>query len=493
MRIVLDNSTCDIVTGGQDNLVPSGDLLNELRDYMSIKIPGAYHSLAYKRHVWDGKKYFITPKGKMGTGFLPILLKYMDEIHPSLPVTIEDIRTNPVSISPTIKKTIGDHSLEGKYSHQASLVKVYNHSLVFRGQTIPFPRGVIDAATNAGKTTIFASVYANAVGNNPKMLLLINSRAVYRQLVQFFIKVFGEVGEINDQKFEPGNITIAMVQTLSNRVSESVSARDLVYSFDILAVDECHNSATKTYGNVLKHSNAYMRVFMSGTALDSNDDKTKLTMIGLSGTKLASVSKAELMDRGISTPVSVQLYLCNTLLYRPAIIYDEILENCIFYSQERVSIMANICNNSKGKVLIAVTEIHHGQFIYDNLQIQKKVEFTHGEDSKSKEKIKGFMEGDTDVLISTGILKEGVNIPIITDIIYAVGGKSKISIKQWMGRAERLCAGKEMATFHDFYDIGKYIKKHSESRMRVYSDEGLPVLSNFSLKDARKLSTIIVH
>lgn len=162
------------------------------------------------------------------------------------------------------------------------------------------------------------------------------------------------------------------------------------------------------------------------------------------------------------------------------------------YSTERVTIMGQICAKASGPVIIAVEEIQHGEFISDNLRISKSWTLTHGEDPKQDEKIQMFKDGKIDVLISTGILKEGVNIPVITDIIYATGGKSKVSIKQWMGRGERLDEGKDEVIMHDFYDIGKYIRKHSEARLKLYTDEGMPILSNFALKDARKLSEIIV-
>jgi len=493
MKIILQNSKCQLVIGGKDHIY-APKLAEELRDYMSINVPGAFHSELYKKHIWDGKKYFITPKRKeMPTGFLPILLRYLDEAYLDLDVFVEDMRDNVVTIREDLLLEVGDQRIDGDYEHQSILVNAYKHSINFRGQDIHFPRGVIDAATNAGKTTIFAALYINAMAENKKMLLLIHRKLVYRQLVKYFKDVFGTVGQINDKYYDIQDCTIAMVQSLNNRVKQYNKVRDDVYGFNILAVDESHTAGSSVFQDVIKYSNAYMRVFMSGTALDSSDPVSKLVIIGSSGPKLADISKVALMNKGISTPINVSIHLCNTLLTKPLLIYDEWIENCIHYSPERVAIMSKICDYSGGKVLIAVDEIHHGQYIFDNLDTKKNVLFTNGKDKYQIDKVDSFVDGDTEVLITTGILKEGVNIQVVTDIIYALGGKSKISVKQWMGRGERLFKGKEKCTFHDFYDVGKYVKTYSEARMKMYESENLPVLCDFALKDARKLSRNLVY
>lgn len=492
MKIILDNSSCELVIGGSDLLIDPG-LLSNLRKYMSVDVPGAFHSQAFKRHVWDGRKYFLTPKLKMKAGMLPILLSYLDDEYRDLSVEIVDVREGKVAIQADLDATVGDQSMDGEYDFQLQLVKAVDNYIKFRDQEIYFPNGILDAATNAGKTTIIAGLYKNTVAEDKSMLILIHRKAIYKQLVDFMGEVFGEVGQINDKFYEIKPVTVAMVQSLVNKVKAGVRARNDVAKFKILIVDESHRAGANTYKTVLKYSNAYMRVFLSGTALDSEDIISKLEAIAQSGPKLSEIKKWELMDKGISTPVEVRMHLCNTLLYKPVLDYREIVEACIYKSTERVSIIKQILDNAKGPVIVAVDKIEHGAFLHEWLKDHLSIEFTNGKDSHQDEKVQAFKDGKFNVLISTAVLSEGVNLPKVQELIYAGGGKSKIQVKQWMGRSERLHKSKTKSVFYDFYDCGPYIQKHSEARLKVYRDENLPIFTTFDLKEAKKLRQIVAY
>ena len=117
------------------------------------------------------------------------------------------------------------------------------------------------------------------------------------------------------------------------------------------------------------------------------------------------------------------------------------------------------------------------------------VEFVHGEDPDKKQKIEDFAQGRTMVLISTTILREGVNIPIIANIINAVGGRAVVDLKQWMGRGERKHGDETSFTMHDFYDRGPYVERHSKARLAAYRKEGLDITLHYDPKIFRKKST----
>ena len=498
MTIYLRNNTSVLVIGGTDHIIDPS-LISNIRDYLSVDVPGAFHSPQFQKRVWDGKKYYCTPGGKVPTGMIPVLLSFIEDEYQDLEVEIVDERGPQVAFSEVFSPGVGDYEMAGDYEYQRKLIAAFDNYITFRGQKIYFPRGIVDAATNAGKTTIIAGIYTNVLNSDKKMLILIHRKAIYKQLVDFMGEIFGDVGQVNDKYYEIKQVTVAMVQSLSNRLQDSVTARHDIASFNILVVDESHRAGSKTYKSILKHSTAYLRAFMSGTALDSADIVSKLDQISFSGPKLAEVSKTELMGKGISTPVEVRVHLCNTLLFSPVVDYRDVIENCVHYSSERASVMKRIIDSATGPVLIAVDKIEHGKYIHEWLvgvySTEKNgivVEFTHGQDPKQLEKIDAFKKGEFPVLISTGILSEGVNIPRVQEIIYAPGGKAKVGVKQWMGRAERLFQGKEKAVFHDFWDVGRYIQKHSAARMKIYGDENLPVMTTFAMKDAKKLKTIVV-
>ncbi len=76
MKIVVNNVVTKVISGGPDDLHYPG-VFDDLRNYLSVDVPGAFFTIQYKKKVWDGKRYFLTPTGKMATGFLPFLLKHL--------------------------------------------------------------------------------------------------------------------------------------------------------------------------------------------------------------------------------------------------------------------------------------------------------------------------------------------------------------------------------------------------------------------------------
>lgn len=485
MTILIDNVKSKLLIGGPDNLVDD-KLITHLREYMSVEVPGAFFANKHLHYHWDGKKYFLTEKGAFATGFLLVLLKFIDSEYPDLKVTIVDNRGDIPQFRSKFVNKIGDQTA---YAHQEQLIKAYNHRIKFREYDIYFPRGVCDAATNAGKGLVMAGVCMNL--GSPRMLVIIHRKTIFRELVEYFYSVFGVVGQINDQYYDVKPVTVAMIQTLSRRIDQATVLKDLA-QFQILACDESHYAGSPMYSKVLVHVNAPVRMGLSGTAIDSGDIVSKMVIIGLFGPRLSIIAKKELMDKGISTPVTVYMHLVNTILHTPVLEYEDCIQQLIYESAERINIIANLIKD-RTNVLIAVDKIKHGEYIQEQLKQRGiLVEITHSKDRDIENRVARFKTGELPALISTGVLKEGVNIKILRCLIYCIGNKSKISVKQWMGRTERLYDGKESVEFHDFMDIGPFVNKFSRTRLKTYYDENLPVILDFDPKDVKKMRQVIV-
>jgi superfamily II DNA or RNA helicase len=493
MKIVIGNVQCHVLVGGRDNLVDP-DLMTKFREYLRVKVPGAFFANKQLKWHWDGYRYFITPGGKMATGFLPVFLKLIEEDYSDLEVEIIDERENLPKFCSIFQPRVGPITINEGYIHQKQLIEAYDHYIIFRGQGIYFPRGVVDAATNSGKTVVIAGIFLNIADPDKKMLVIIHRKTVYRELLEFFQQVFGEVGEINDQKYVIKHVSLAMIQSLSRKIDDPNVKKDLA-QFTVLAVDEAHRAGAAMYAKTLVHCQAGVRIFVSGSAFDSDDIVSKMIIVGLSGPRLSVVTKKEMMDKGISTPVKVKIHLCNTILREPILNYDDCIKRLIHESVERVSLVAKIIKErmSIGPILICVEETRHGEFLYSNLKDQFMIELTHSKDPNLIQKVDAFRTGDLDVIIATGVLKEGVNLPKIRTIIDCAGGQAKINIKQRMGRGERLFKEKTEIEYHDFYDVGRYVSKHSIKRMKIYRDEELEVSCDFNEKDVKRLQSIVIN
>ena len=71
------------------------------------------------------------------------------------------------------------------------------------------------------------------------------------------------------------------------------------------------------------------------------------------------------------------------------------------------------------------------------------------------------------------MINEGVDIPIIDNIIIACGGgRTPIQTIQSAGRVLRK-HGNKIKSIIDFYDVGKFVGEHSRCRKEVYESFGI--------------------
>jgi superfamily II DNA or RNA helicase len=293
-----------------------------------------------------------------------------------------------------------------------------------------------------------------------------------------------------------------MIKTVYNRLAKSINVKKDLAKFDVIAVDECHMAGSKIYSKVLQNVPAPVRVFVSGTPFDSDAILNKMIAIGLSGPEVVKVTKRELMDKGISLNVKVHMHLCYPYSKKEPSNYNEHIQNCIHFSVNRASIMWNVMEANRVPTLISVEEIAHGKFIFDAFYVYQQlglldgtknkdnyltVSFVHGTDPDREIKIKRFNAGELDVLITTRILKEGVNMPRANQLIYALGGKSGVNVKQWMGRIERTDGKASEVLMHDFYDLGQFVEGHSRKRLKVYRKENIEIVKTPSRKEIQEI------
>jgi superfamily II DNA or RNA helicase/intein/homing endonuclease len=103
------------------------------------------------------------------------------------------------------------------------------------------------------------------------------------------------------------------------------------------------------------------------------------------------------------------------------------------------------------------------------LSLQEGQEFVYDISVEGVERFIGGMGH----LLHNSILQEGVDIPCITALINAGGGKSPSAYYQKIGRAIRLNDGKTRAIVIDFIDEVKWLNKHSKERIKVLRTEPL--------------------
>lgn len=447
-------------------------LYKELREYLSLENTGAKFSKGSKVPKFANRHYFITDKqGLACVGFLPIIIRWLEG--KQAPYELADCRGPLPEFNPDFDRTDGDITLRD-YQEQAVLVGDN------RIGNLPFPVGSLDLATNSGKTYI--PWFIRKAYNNANMLILIPASSVFRQTVKEMTKLWpDEVGVIYGDKMEWKPVIISSPKTLYNKMFDDGSITPKMFmdkGYQLLMFDEMHLSTGKEFVQLLKKLPMTVRIGLSGTPMDHSSDVLKLRAIGNFGLRLMKVSKKDLMDLGISQRPSVKV------LYVPPIFaesYAEAYENGIRENSIRASIIREsiLANHKDECVLITCEHSVHAQFLYEALKDLGSVAIADSKDSSRHKKIDSFAKGETKVLISTMIVRVGLNLPLIRAVYMAQGGKNMISLSQVSGRGERNDGVHDTFALYDFMDDSPWLKQHSLTRIAFYHKEGFEVSFNY--------------
>jgi hypothetical protein len=133
---------------------------------------------------------------------------------------------------------------------------------------------------------------------------------------------------------------------------------------------------------------------------------------------------------------------------------DENNKSIEFYPSKRIRYEEYFNNiNTLEKIKKCNNYIENHNYVYD----------------VSVEENENFFCGIGPICAHNTIADEGLDVPTLSALILAGGGKSSIKAKQRVGRVIRL--GSPYAYVFDFHDVGKHTKRHSESRIRILEQE----------------------
>lgn len=482
MIIDVNNIYCKCTYSGTDLL--RIDIPHEIDEYLKVKRPTSFFVKKKKGVHFDAyKHYYSTTTHKFPTGFLPNVLQLLRDLEVNY--TLEDQRGDiPKLREGKLLDTFGDKTL---FDHQVRCVKSLNNYV----GGLYFPRGIIDAATNAGKTLVMQGIFDNIEGC--KALVIIHSDLVFRQLVQE-IGEFFEVGTIHPKyPFSIKTVTIAMNKTLLNRLIEAPKLKtEMSNYFNTVIIDEGHKAGGDEYQKILKALSIPIRIVVSGTPLASKDKVKAINVIAQTGPVLAKVTNQEVIDLGHSKrPIVHMIRTANPEPSKVCIDYTDFVEEHKFFNPHALAETIRICRENEDKqIVIIFDEIRHGKWLYSYLagEFPNLVELVHGVDAGKHYKIEKFKKYDCRILITSTILKEGVNIKNIDVMINHLGEESTIATKQFMGRGLRtLKDGPTELHWYDFYHDCKHLSDHSRSRINIYKKEGYEIIYHYPNRNGKPL------
>ena len=342
------------------------------------------------------------------------------------------------------------------------------------GKLLESSRGVAKMATNSGKTEVIAALI-RALDAPPTIVIVHRKELMYQTAQRLEDRLGLEIGIIGDGEDSPAQITVAMVQTLYNRLPKK--AKDFMLFPDnvLMIVDECHHVSSDTMLDVINHIPGPYRYGLSGTPL-KYDLLSDMKLIAGTGEVVVEVSNEYMIETGWSAKPTIYMYIIeesNDLLWKME--YASAYASLIVEDNERNKIIANCASKAKGVVLILVNHIAHGYALHN--AISESV-FVHGSDSTEyRQGVLEVMRAATKgIFIASPIFDEGIDVPAVDTVILAGGGKAHTKILQRIGRGLRQKDGRNELIVIDFIDdTNKYLLKHSQERIEVYEREGFDI------------------
>jgi len=383
-------------------------------------------------------------------------------------------KTFPVGVLPRVKKFLNSQGYRVRVKDErklrgAKLNSVWNPEYTMRRYqqravktALKNKMGVLALPVGSGKTIVGLRII-HEVGH--AALIVVHTKELLYQWAEKVREVLGiEPGIVGDNKWEEREITIAMIQTLLSR-----GADKLQNEYALLMFDECHrtSAAEKFYQLGLSLPQIY-RYGLSATPWRRVKGE-EIKIEAVVGPIIFEVRAEDLINEKFLAKPKFEVITYESTMPSFSERYKELYEDMIMNNEERnrAIVKKAVELARKGhRVLIDVKRIEHGKILKEMLAENGiKAEFLSSESPNRWEILEEFKEGRIPVLIST-LLKEGVDIPEISAIILAGGGKSDIMTIQTIGRALRPKTGMK-AVIVDVQDDDPLLFTHFIERQKA--------------------------
>jgi superfamily II DNA or RNA helicase len=357
-------------------------------------------------------------------------------------------------------------------------------------------RGLIKAATGAGKTVICAGIMQRL--QRAPVVFLVTSKDLMSQAAdefERFLRLDGRpitVGRVGGGMQTFGDVNVVTVQSAvrslgskyhrfddedgadkDSVISDGVRVQlaKILRSAPVMFCDEVQHWAADTCRQVSAACGAArFRFGVSATPWrDLNDD---MLIDGCFGRAITDISASDLISKGVLVKPTIYFVYTSSLVRGN---YATIYKECVVENEARnqmISDCATRLREEGRKVLVLVRQIVHGNKLQEMIP---NSEFVNGADSDSRRKdfFDRLRGGDNTICIATSIFDEGIDVRPLDALILAGSGKSATRALQRIGRVIRSYEGKKDAVVVDFEDDVRYLKAHSRARRSIYEKEPL--------------------
>ena len=295
-------------------------------------------------------------------------------------------------------------------------------------------------ATSAGKTVQFAALISALREKEYRNTLILVAN---RDLASQHRKELGSmldtsIGLIEEGRFEPKKITVAVINTLWQRAIKGKNKQVLSYleGIEHLISDETHHIIdSKMFKQTInKCINTIARHGFSGTPFSLTTDDVELESV--TGPPLSRVTMSQLIEEGwVSTPHIFMIRYDSSPIgrtYNYASLYSQgIVKNAVRNRIITEVVSGEYFNSESVSILVLIRIIEHGKLIRDLLLEEgidrDQIEYIHGSTPGFvREEVKDkFKRKDIRIVIASSIWSEGIDIPTVDVLFKADGGGGK--------------------------------------------------------------------
>lgn len=459
-----------------------------LDKHLSFFVQGAEHMAAYRGFhnragdyvKWDGFKKLLTPTLRFATG----LVERVVDFYQAAGKQIEVIDKRPAKTVGQPRNILANLQKLDKYP--------YPYQLEILDVIDKYDRGIIKVATGGGKSLIAALITAKL---GKQCIIYVIGKDLLYQFHDFFSKCFDEpIGLIGDGHCDIHKINIASIWTVGQAlgmkkneilldgdddeelISENkyVNIMQMLKAAKLHIIDECHMSACETIQQVFKQASPEHLYGLSGSPW--RDDGADLLIESILGKYIVNIPASYLIERGYLAKALIRFRVVPSYPYELEKSYPSIYKKYVVENDVRNGLVLEAAKTLVGKgyqTLVLFNSLKHGRILYDLFEQHMSCAILDGSNSKEeRDQVKGDLQGHKiDCVLASRIFDIGVDIPSLSGLVIACGGKSTVKALQRVGRVIRKYPGKKFAVIIDFADQATYLDNHSRVRHKIYTSE----------------------
>ncbi|MAE87244.1 MAG: hypothetical protein CMB80_31210 [Flammeovirgaceae bacterium] len=473
-KIIAGRTQCKIIE--EDDV----SFIQALDRELSFKVPGAEHTWAFKQGQWNGVKHVLTPALSFPYG----LLKRVKGFYSDREKEFEIVSKRPG------KTQIFPIDVE---SNLASIDRIpYQYQLDTLEAVKKNDCGIIRIATGGGKSLCAAMMTAHF---GKRAIVYVIGKDLLYQIHEFFSRIFDqEIGIVGDGKCEIHDINVVSVWTVGQALGleskkilldttdkeKSIDKGkykdilDLMRTAKLHIFDECHLASCDTIQLIASKINPEYVYGMSASPW--RDDGLDLLIEGVFGSTIIDISASQLIRGGYLARPIIKFVKVPKQTFAKKDTYPTVYKQYITENEARnrlVVMGANKLVEQGYRPLVLFSKLKHGKLLYDEIRKTIPCMALSGKDSaKTRQEAKDKLEnGDIKCIVASTIFDIGVDLPALSGLVIAGGGKSSVRACQRIGRVIRKYPGKKHAGIIDFLDQAKFLKRHSAIRYKIYATE----------------------